>query len=72
MIHCKECAWFASIESMPEAEKLHNKLHELFDGVLPAREGKCGICRKVTFCKEKPVLTNEQGFCHRAERKETE
>ena len=72
MIHCKECAWFAPVESMPKAEKIHNKLHELFDDVLPAREGKCGICRKVTFCKEKPVLTNEEGFCHRAEERSTE
>lgn len=70
MIHCKECEWFAPIESMPEAAALHNKIHELFDGVLPEREGKCGICRKVTFCREKPVLTNEDGFCHRAVRKE--
>jgi hypothetical protein len=32
MIHCKECALFAPIESMPEAEKIHNKLHEPVDG----------------------------------------
>lgn len=54
MIHCKECAWFAPIESIPETEKIHNKLHDLFDGVLPAREGKCGIFRKVTFCTATP------------------
>lgn len=70
MIQCKECAWFAPVESMPEAEKLHNRLHELFDGVLPAREGGCGICRKVTYSPDKPVLTRPDGYCHRAEKKE--
>lgn len=66
---CKDCVWYAPVESMPEAEKIHNKLHELFDGILPAREVEVGVCRKVTFCNDKPVLTNEDGYCHRAERK---
>lgn len=69
LIHCKDCSWFAPIEDYPEAEELSNKLHELFDGVLPPREGKSGVCRKVTFCKERPVTTHENGYCHRAERK---
>lgn len=68
--HCKGCAWFAPVESMPAALALHEKLHELFDGILPPREGRTGICRKVTFSPDKPVLCNENGFCHRAERKE--
>lgn len=69
-IHCSECVWFAPVESMPEAEKWHTKLHELFDGILPKRKGKTGVCRKVTFSEDKPVLTREDGYCHRAERKE--
>lgn len=70
IIHCKDCAWFAPVESMPEAKKWHEKLHKLFDGILPPRKGKTGVCRKVTICEDKPVLTREDGFCHRAERKE--
>ena len=68
-IHCKDCVWFAPIESVPAAEKMHKKLHKLFDGILPPRDGKTGICRKVTFCAEHPVTTNENGYCHRAEKK---
>ena len=70
MTHCKDCAWFAPVESMPAALDMHVKLHELFDGILPPREGRTGICRKVTFSPDKPVLCNEYGFCHRAERRE--
>ena len=70
VIHCKDCVWFAPVESMPEAEKRHKKLHEIFDGIFPRREGKTGVCRKVTFCEDKPVLTRPDGFCHRAEPKE--
>lgn len=72
VIHCRECAWFAPLENYPEAMTFHQKIRKLFDGVFPSREGKYGICRKVTFCKERPVPTNEDGFCHRAERKESE
>lgn len=68
--HCRDCAWFAPVESMPAALAMHVKLHELFDGILPPREGCTGICRKVTFSPDKPVLCNENGFCHRAERRE--
>ena len=70
MTHCKDCAWFAPVESNPAALDMHVKLHELFDGILPPREGRTGICRKVTFSPDKPVLVNENGFCHRAERRE--
>lgn len=72
MIHCKDCAWFAPVSDLPEAEALHNRLHELFDGVLPAMEGQCGICGKVTFSKDRPVLTRPDGYCHRAERREAD
>lgn len=72
MIHCKECAWFLPLQTMPEAEKLHDKLHECFDDILTPRDGETGICRKVTYSMERPVLTHEDGYCHRAERKETE
>jgi hypothetical protein len=57
---------------MPEAEKWYKKLHEIFDGIFPKREGKCGVCRKVTVCEDKPILTRPNGYCHRAERKENE
>ena len=70
VIHCKDCVWFDTVESMPEAKKWHQKLHELFDGILPPRRSKAGICRKVTFSADHPVFTNSDGFCHRAERKE--
>lgn len=69
VVHCKDCVWFADLENYPEAAAFHKKLHELFDGVLPPRDGQCGICRKVTFCQERPVSTNEDGYCHRAEKK---
>jgi hypothetical protein len=52
---------------MPEAEKLHNHLIDTFGDILPRRNDEIGVCRKVTFCKEKPVLTHGNGFCHRAE-----
>ena len=68
--HCKDCAWFAPVESNPAALAMHEKIHELFDGVLPPREGECGICRRIPFCGKIPLLTNENGFCHRAEPKE--
>ena len=68
-IYCKNCTWFAPIESVPAAENMYRKLHELFDGTLSPREGMVGVCRKVTFCAERPVITNENGYCHRAEYK---
>lgn len=67
VIHCRDCVWFAALETMPEAAQLHEKLTELFGDCLPRREGHCGVCRKVTFSRERPVLTNSDGFCHRAE-----
>jgi hypothetical protein len=70
MLHCKDCAWFLPLQTMPEAQTMHDKLHELFDDVLESRDGETGICRKVTFSMERPVLTREDGFCHRAEPKE--
>jgi hypothetical protein len=70
MLHCKDCAWFLPLEAMLEAEKPHSKLHECFDGILEPRDGETGICRKVTFGMNRPVLTSEDGFCHRAEPKD--
>ena len=67
VIHCRDCVWFASVETMPEAVRIREKVAELFGECLKKREGACGICRKVTFSKERPVLTNSDGFCHRAE-----
>ena len=70
--HCKDCAWFAPVESVPEAEALHRKLIDTFSDCLPRREGECGICRKVTYSPDKPVLTRPDGYCHRAERRKAD
>lgn len=91
LIHCKDCAWFAPIESTPEATipallhevidgvlvakevqaaRMHKVMQDAFGDVLPKRDGEVGICRKVTFSAERPVLTNENGYCHRVEKKE--
>ena len=67
---CERCAWFAPIESIPEAEKLHRLLQDTFGDCLPKREGCIGICRKKTFCKEWPVLKNSNGYCDSAERRD--
>lgn len=70
MIHCKDCVWFASIHSIPEAEALHNHLVATLGDILPRREGEVGVCRKTPGSSRVPLLTNENGFCHRAERRE--
>lgn len=70
IIHCRDCAWFVPVDHFPVAEKLHEKLTTLFEDCLQKREGTCGVCRKVTFSEERPVLTNSEGFCHRAEHKQ--
>ena len=70
LIQCRDCAWFKPIEDYPEAIKLHNVLQDAFGDILPPREGKVGVCKKVTFSKERPVVTHEEGFCHRADKKE--
>ena len=71
-VHCRDCAWFASVDTMPEAARIHETLTGLFGDCLKKREGECGICRKVTFSRERPVLTNSNGFCHRAERRQND
>ena len=65
MINCKDCAWFAPIESNPKAEEMHKVMQDAFGGILPPREDKVGICRKVTFSEDRPVMTHECGYCHR-------
>lgn len=67
---CKDCAWFAPIDSLPAARELHEKLLNILGDCLTKREGECGICRKVTYSKDRPVLTNSCGYCHRAEPRE--
>lgn len=69
IIHCRNCCWFAPIEDCPAADKFHLLLQEKLGDILPAREEKVGICRKVTFSKDRPVWTHEGGYCHRAEKK---
>lgn len=70
MIHCKDCAWFLPLHTTPEVEELADRLDAAFGDILPRREGETGVCRKVTYSMERPVLTREDGFCHRAEPKE--
>lgn len=70
IIHCKNCVWFAPVNSIQAAAKLHDLLIDTFGDCLPRREGECGVCRKVTFSHDRPVFTREDGYCHRAERKE--
>ena len=72
VVHCRDCVWFAPVEIIPEAARIHEKLTELFGDCLKKREGQCGVCRKVTFSKERPVLTSANGFCHRAEHRQSE
>ena len=69
IIHCKDCAWFAPLESNPAAVRLHKILTDTLGTILEKRPGECGVCRKVTFNADRPVFTNSEGFCHRAERK---
>jgi hypothetical protein len=70
LIHCKDCAWCVPIEEYPDQVKFRKLLVETFGDILPSRGEKVGICRKLTFSKERPVWTREGGYCHHAERKE--
>lgn len=72
IIHCRNCCWFAPIEDYPEALQFHLLLQEKLGDILPPREENVGICRKVTFSKDRPVWTHEGGYCHRAEQSEEE
>lgn len=67
---CKDCAWFAPVDSLTAARELRERLLNILGDCLKRREGECGICRKVTFSKDRPVLTNSNGYCHRAEPRE--
>ena len=67
--HCEDCVWFASIDEFPTAVEMHEKLINTFGDCIPKRDGECGVCRKVTFNTDRPVLTNSNGYCHRAEQK---
>lgn len=69
-IHCNECAWFSPIEDYPEQEKFRRFLRETLGDILPPRNEPVGICRKVTFSKDRPVWTHGGGYCHRADSKE--
>lgn len=59
--HCKDCVWYAPVDSNPTAKKIHDILDT---------GNEVGLCRKLTFSPDKPVLTRPEGFCHRAERRE--
>lgn len=60
--HCKDCVWYAPIDSNPTAKKIH----EILD-----IGNETGVCRKLTYTEDRPVLTRPDGYCHRAERRET-
>ena len=60
-IFCKSCAWYAPVESNAAAKKIHDILDS---------GNEVGVCRKLTFSEDKPVITQPEGYCHRAERKE--
>jgi len=70
LTRCGECVWFTGVDTIPQAAALHEKMMELFGDCLQKRDGACGVCRKITFSKDRPVLTNSNGYCHRAEPKE--
>lgn len=61
VVHCKDCTWFAPIES----NQMAKKIHDICD-----TGNETGVCRKVTFSPDRPVLTRPEGYCHRADRKE--
>lgn len=69
LIYCHECAWLAPLEDYQEAAERHYVMVEALRDILPSRDSKCGVCRKVTYDKSRPVLTRDDGYCHRAERK---
>ena len=60
---CKDCAWFAPVDSNPTAQKIHDILDT---------GNEVGICRKLTYTEDRPVLTRHDGYCHRAERREAD
>ena len=63
MIPCKDCVWFAPVDSNPTAQKIHDILDS---------GNEVGICRKLTYTEDRPVLTRPDGYCHRAERREAD
>lgn len=60
---CKDCAWFAPVESNATAKQIHDILDS---------GNEVGVCRKLTFSEDRPVLTRPDGYCHRAERREAD
>ena len=60
LTRCKDCVWYSSVESNPNAKIIHDILNT---------RNETGVCRKVTFSKDRPVITRPDGYCHRAEKK---
>lgn len=58
---CKDCTWYAPVDSNPAAQKIHDILDS---------GNEVGVCRKLTYTEDRPVLTRPDGYCHRAERRE--
>lgn len=63
LTHCKDCVWNASVDSNPTAKEIHDILDS---------GNEVGICRKLTYTEDRPVLTRPDGYCHRAERREAD
>ena len=60
-VKCKNCVWYAPINSNPTAKEIHDILDS---------GNEVGVCRKLTYTEDRPVLTRPDGYCHRAERKD--
>ena len=60
---CRDCVWYAPINSNPTAKEIHDILDS---------GNETGVCRKFTFTENRPVMTRPDGYCHRAERREAD
>lgn len=60
IICCKDCAYFAPVERNPIAQMLHDLMHN---------GNMTGYCKKLSISEAEPILTRQDGFCHRAKRR---
>lgn len=60
-VQCRECVWNEPVESNPTAKEIHDILDT---------GNEVGVCRKLTYTEDRPVLTRPDGYCHRGERKD--
>lgn len=59
-VQCKDCVWYAPVDSNPTAKEIHDILDT---------GNEVGVCRKLTYTEDRPVVTRPDGYCHRAEKK---